>query len=83
MFTGQKEQPEKKNIGKIMVGYDLGKFVSQISYCLPDGSGAETVASVAGTEQYNIPTVLCKRSKVNQWFYGKEALRHARYHDAV
>lgn len=77
MFTGQKEQPEKKNIGNVMVGYDLGKSVSQISYCLPDGSGAETVSCVAGTEQFNIPTVLCKRCGVNQWFYGKEALKYA------
>ena len=77
MLTGQKEQSGKKNNGKIIVGYDLGKVVSQISYCLPDGTGAETVSSVAGTEQYNIPTVLCKRKGVNQWFYGKEALKYA------
>lgn len=77
MLTGQKEQAGKKNSGKIMVGYDLGTVVSQISYCQPDGSLAETVSSVAGTEQYNIPTVLCKRKGVNQWFYGKEALKYA------
>ena len=29
---------------------------------------------VAGTQQYNIPTVLCKRTGVNQWIYGREAL---------
>lgn len=77
MLTGQKEQAGKKNSGKVIVGYDLGRVVSQISYCLPDGSMAETVSSVAGTEQYNIPTVLCKRKGVNQWFYGKEALKYA------
>ncbi len=76
MLTGQKEQAGKKNSGKVIVGYDLGKVVSQISYCQPDGSMAETVSSVAGTEQYNIPTVLCKRKGVNQWFYGKEALKY-------
>ena len=77
MLTGQKEQAGKKNSGKVIVGYDLGRVVSQIRSCLPDGSMAETVSSVAGTEQYNIPTVLCKRKGVNQWFYGKEALKYA------
>ena len=77
MFTGQKDQAGKKNSGKIFVGYDLGKMVSQISFCAPDGSDAQTVSSIAGTEQYNIPTVLCKRSGVNQWFYGKEAIKYA------
>lgn len=78
MFAGQKDQAGKKNSGKVIVGYDLGKRVSQISFCAPDGSDAQTVSSVAGTEQYNIPTVLCKRSGVNQWFYGKEALKYAK-----
>lgn len=75
MFTGQKEQTGKKN--KAVVGYDLGKMFSQISFCTLDGKEPETVSSVAGTEQYNIPTVLCKRSGVNQWFYGKEAVKYA------
>lgn len=83
MFAGQREQTEKKNIGKIMVGYDLGKTSSQISYCTPDASLAETVSSVAGTEQFNIPTVLCKRNGVNQWYYGKEALKYAQSGEGV
>ncbi len=78
MFTGQRDQTGKKNNGKVIVGYDLGRSISQISFCMPDGSDAKTVSSVAGTEQYNIPTVLCKRSGVNQWFYGKEALKYAK-----
>ncbi|MBR5798618.1 MAG: hypothetical protein IKY23_01010 [Lachnospiraceae bacterium] len=78
MFTGQKEQSSRKQSGKIVVGYDLGKRMSQISFCAPDGSDAETISSVAGTEQYNIPTILCKRPGVNQWFYGKEAIKYIR-----
>lgn len=83
MFSGQKEQTEKKKNSKMVVGYDLGKVVSQISFCSLDGGDAETVSSVAGTEQYNIPTVLCKRSGVNQWFYGKEALKYAGEEDGI
>ena len=74
----QKETLVKKNFKKIIVGYDLGKTFSQISYCSLEGEGPETVSAVAGTEQYNIPTVLCKRSGVSQWYYGKEAVKHAR-----
>ncbi len=64
------------NHGKLMVGYDIGAQFSQISYCLGDGE-VETLSSVAGEESYNVPTVLCKRQGVNQWFYGKEAIRCA------
>lgn len=64
------------NSGKVIVGYDLGNEFSQISYSLSDSGEVETLSQVAGTENYNIPTVLCKRSGVNQWFYGKEALRY-------
>lgn len=83
MFTVQKEQAGKKNTGRTAVGYDLGEIVSQISFCSVNGGEAETVSSVAGTEQYNIPTVLCKRSGVNQWFYGKEALKYAREEEGI
>lgn len=84
MFTVLKEQTEKKNNGKrAVVGYDLGKTASQISFCVLNTDEVETVSSVAGTQQYNIPTVLCKRSGVNQWFYGKEALKYAREEDGI
>ncbi|MCM1056632.1 MAG: DUF5716 family protein [Firmicutes bacterium] len=62
--------------GKVIVGYDLGNEFSQISYSFSDSGEVETISQVAGTEYYNIPTVLCKRIGVNQWFYGKEALRY-------
>ncbi len=62
---------------RIIVGYDLGDTFSQISYCFYDDNEPETLAVIAGTENYNIPTVLCKRQGVNQWFYGKDAMKHA------
>lgn len=68
--------------GKLVVGYDLGEEYSQISYRLGE-DGVETLSSVAGEEQYNIPTVLCKRAGVNQWFYGKEALRCAKEDEGI
>ncbi len=67
----------KSGNSKMIVGYDLGHSNSQISYYTADTSKVETAASVAGTQIYNIPTVLCKKYGVNQWLYGKEALRAA------
>ena len=61
--------------GKLMVGFDLGEGYAQISYS--QGEDTETLSTVAGQEQYNIPAVLCKRIGANQWFYGEEAIRCA------
>ncbi len=62
---------------KLIVGYDLGNRFSQISYAVSADGEVETLSQVAGAQVYNIPTALCKRPGVNQWFYGKEALRNA------
>ncbi len=62
---------------RLIAGYDLGNEVSQISFALSGNGDVETISQVAGEEKYHIPTVLCKRHGVNQWFYGREALRAA------
>lgn len=67
---------EKKN-SQYTVGYDLGDDFSQISYRLNGREDVNTLPIITGTEQYNIPTVVCKRYGSNQWFYGLEALRRA------
>lgn len=69
--------------GKIVVGYDLGDEFSQLSYSLSDSDEAETLSQVAGTENFNIPTVLSKRCGTNQWFYGREALRCGAEEDGI
>ncbi len=66
-----------------VLGYDLGEKVSQISYLVSDADMPETLSVLAGSELYNIPTVLCKRREVNQWFYGKEAVRHIKDGDGI
>lgn len=73
----------KSGNSKIIVGYDLGKHNSQISYFSADTSKVETAPSVAGTQIYNIPTVLCKKYGVNQWLYGKEAIRAANEEEGI
>ena len=47
---------EKKN-NKYMVGFDLGDRDAQISFCSVQQKEAETLPALAGTRQYNIPSV--------------------------
>lgn len=64
------------NNDKIIIGYDLAGTCSQISYCyIRESSEVATLSPVAGEENYDIPTVLCKKCGMNQWFIGNEALR--------
>jgi len=65
---------EGKTARRYVLGYDLGEETSQISFLASDSDLPETLSTLAGAESYNIPTVLCKRAEVNQWFYGKDAL---------
>ena len=83
MFQGQKDITGKKNSKKVAVGYDLGRTFAQISYCGLEETEPETVSAVAGTEQYNIPVVLCKRSGVGQWYYAKEAIKFAKEENGI
>ena len=83
MFQNQKDMSAKKNIRKVVAGYDLGREFAQISYCPLEESEPETVSAVAGGEQYNIPLALCKRKGVGQWYYGKEAVRFAEAGDGI
>ncbi|MCM1182604.1 MAG: DUF5716 family protein [Roseburia sp.] len=66
----------KKN--KVVIGFDLGAARSQISYCRADQSMPDTLSLVMGEEQYNIPTLLCRRADGNgapTWLAGRDALR--------
>lgn len=69
--------------GRFILGYDLGNEFCQISYAFSETGEVETLSQVAGAESFNIPTVLCKRSGLNQWFYGKDALRYAEENQGI
>lgn len=71
------------NHAKVLVGYDLGHDCAQISYAFAEEGEAETLSYVAGEQKFNIPAALCKRPGVNQWFFGKEALRFAAEEDGI
>ena len=56
-----------------VIGYDLNDQVSRISYYELNTNAPETLQSEEEEERLGIPTVLCKRKNVSQWYYGKEA----------
>ena len=77
MLLGIKNDQNASGNDRVVIGYDLDDYNAQISYCPLNSYDAETVSSVMGNQIYDIPTVLCKRLEVNQWYYGREALRQA------
>ena len=77
MLLGRKNDTRMQENDCVVIGYDLSDYNAQISYCPMDSYEAETVSSVMGNQIYDIPTVLCKRLEVNQWYYGREALKQA------
>lgn len=85
MFQSQKDGNGKRNGKGIILGYDLGHQFAQISYCGVDElqPEPETVSAVTGTEQYNIPTILCKRTGVGQWYYGREAVKFVKEGEGI
>ncbi len=78
MFFDKKAN-EKPHKGSALVGYDLNNEFSQISCMIygSENSEAETVPTVMGSRQYNIPLALCKLKDSGKWLYGKEALNSA------
>ena len=77
MLLGIKNDANEQGTDRVVLGYDLDDFNAQISYCPLGSYDAETVSSVMGNQIYDIPTVLCKRLEVNQWYYGRDALRQS------
>ncbi|MBO4901299.1 MAG: hypothetical protein J5518_00705 [Lachnospiraceae bacterium] len=56
-----------------VIGYDLNDQVSQISYYELNKDVPETLMDEEEEERLGIPTVLCKRKNVSQWYCGREA----------
>lgn len=67
-------ETEEEKTGYV-IGYDLNDRMSQISYYELNRNVPETLISDSEEEKLGIPTVLCKRKEVSQWYYGKEAER--------
>lgn len=69
-----KDSFRKKNMGKYIIGYELGKQYIQMSYLKIGEKEPQTLSMIAGQEQYNIPFALYKQEDNNLWYIGKEAL---------
>ncbi|MDF2539420.1 MAG: hypothetical protein K0S76_2441 [Herbinix sp.] len=66
---------------KLIVGYDLGEDVSQISCFSQKTSEPITIGPKEGDEHYLIPTVICVRKDTRLWLCGNEAEACARKGD--
>lgn len=60
---------------RYVIGYDLNDIQVQISYFELDNESPGTLVSDGENERLGVPTVLCKRKRVNQWSFGTEAQR--------
>ncbi len=69
-----KDSFRKKNMGRYIIGYELGKQHVQMSYLKIGEKEPSTLSMIAGQEQYNIPFVLYKQEDTNLWYIGKDAL---------
>ena len=69
-----KDSFRKKNMGKYVIGYELGKGHVQISYQKIGDKEPQTVSLVAEQEQYNIPFAMYKQEDKDLWYIGKEAI---------
>ena len=60
---------------RYVVGYDLNDIQIQISYFELNNESPGMLVSDGENERLGVPTVLCKRKRVNQWSFGTEAQR--------
>ncbi|MDO4188113.1 MAG: DUF5716 family protein [Lachnospiraceae bacterium] len=66
-----------------VIGYDLNENVSQISFSEIHDGRLKAVGGDGNDEKLGIPTVLCKRNGVNQWYFGREAITCANRGDGT
>ena len=67
----------------IILGIDLNDRYAMISYYKLNMEEPETVSTIAGSEIYQIPTLLAKRRNLGQWFYGDDARKMAKTSEVI
>lgn len=67
----------------IILGIDLNNRYAMVSYYQLNMNEPETVSTIAGSENYQIPTLLAKKKNVEQWFYGEEAKKMAKTSEVI
>lgn len=72
MLDEIKDVFEKINRDRYIIGYDLNEQYAQVSYMRIDSNSPETVSSVLGEEEFNIPVAVCRQG--GRFLVGKEAV---------
>jgi len=67
----------------IILGIDLNDRYAMVSYYQLNMSEPETISTIAGSENYQIPTLLAKRKNLGQWFYGDDAKKMAKTSEVI
>lgn len=65
------------------LGIDLNDKYAMISYFQLNMNEPETVSTIAGSENFQIPLILAKRKEIGQWYYGDEARKMAQNTDMI
>ncbi|MBQ1489199.1 MAG: hypothetical protein IIZ41_10645 [Lachnospiraceae bacterium] len=73
MISEIKDVFDKINKDRYVVGFDLNNRFAQLSYCRIDSTDPDTLSTVAGEEEYNIPAVVLKKKTNSQWVIGRAA----------
>jgi len=67
----------------VYLGIDLNDRYAMISYYQLNMKEPETVSTIAGSEKYQIPTLLAKRKHLGQWYYGDDAKKMAKTSEVI
>ena len=67
----------------VYLGIDLNDQYAMVSYYQRNMNEPETVSTIAGSDCYQIPTLLAKRKGVGQWYYGDDAKKAAKTSEAL
>ncbi|MGN1156059.1 MAG: DUF5716 family protein [Agathobacter sp.] len=68
---------------KVYIGIDINERYAMISYYKLNMDEPETVSTIAGSEHFQIPTLLAKRKALGQWYYGDEARKMAKNSEVI
>lgn len=73
---------EKENTS-CYIGIDLNDSYAMVSFYQSNMKEPETVSTIAGSENYHIPTLLARRRNIAMWYYGDEARKMAKTSEVI
>ena len=65
------------------LGIDLNDSYAMVSFFQSNMKEPQTVSTIAGSENYRIPTLLARRKNVGMWYYGEEAQKMAKTSEVI